>query len=94
MKQEKILTDPGNSRYTYFPIQYPDIQDFFDIQEDAMWTRKEIDLSTDNKDWEMLSNNERFFLKNVLAFFSASDGIVNENLAENFIREVKYPEAQ
>ena len=92
---EPILTDPGVSRFTLFPIKYPDIwKDFYKKHKDAFWTAEEVDLSNDLKDWENLSDNERFFVKNVLAFFAASDGIVNENLAENFYREVMYPEAK
>jgi ribonucleoside-diphosphate reductase beta chain len=94
MKQEPILIDPGTSRFTYFPIKHKDLHDFYLQQRHAIWTEKEIDLSTDPKDWELLSDNERFFIKNILAFFAASDGIVNENLAANFLNEVKYPEAQ
>lgn len=93
--EEPILTDPGHSRFTLFPIKHPDIwHEFYKRHKDAFWTAEEIDLSNDIEDWEQLSDNERLFIKNVLAFFAASDGIVNENLAENFYREVKYPEAK
>ena len=61
----------------------------------VFWTAEEIDLSSDIIDWnEKLNDDERFFIKNVLAFFAASDGIVNENLAENFVKEVQYTEAK
>jgi len=93
-KIEPLLTDPGNSRFTYFPIKHPDLHRFYEQHESAFWTAKEVDISTDLKDWEKLSAQERYFITNILAFFAASDGIVNENLAENFIREVKYPEAK
>ena len=62
--------------------------------EQSFWTAEEIDLSADQKDWDRLSNDERHFVKHVLAFFAASDGIVNENLAINFMREVQLPEAR
>ncbi len=91
---EPILIDPGTSRFTYFPIKHDDLHEFYLQQRNAIWTEKEIDLSTDLKDWENLTENERYFIKNVLSFFAASDGIVNENLAVNFLNEVKYPEAQ
>lgn len=91
---EPILTDPGNSRFTYFPIKHNDLHQFYETHESAFWTTKEVDLSADPKDYNALSENERYYIKNVLAFFAASDGIVNENLAENFIREVMYPEAK
>lgn len=96
MKQldEPILIDPGTSRFTYFPIKFPDLHEYYMTHRQAFWTEEEIDLSADIFDWESLSDNERFFIKNVLAFFAASDGIVNENLAMNFLAEVKYPEAQ
>lgn len=93
-KVEKILTDPGLSRYSILPIEYPDIDAFYETQEAAFWVTGEVDLSNDIKDWENLTDNERYFIKQVLAFFNNSDGIVNENLAENFVREVQYPEAK
>ena len=62
--------------------------------ESTFWTAEEIHLTEDLQDWEKLSDNERHFIKNVLAFFAASDGIVNENIAENFVREVQYTEAK
>jgi ribonucleoside-diphosphate reductase beta chain len=60
----------------------------------AFWTSEEIDLATDVKDWERLNDNERHFIKHVLAFFAASDGIVNENLAQRFCTEIQVPEAR
>ncbi len=91
---EPILVDPGTSRFTYFPIKHNDLHNFYLRHRHAIWTEAEPDLSNDIKDWEALTDNERFFIKNILAFFAASDGIVNENLAMNFLNEVKYPEAQ
>jgi len=93
MKKEPILSEE-NGRYVIFPIQHDDIWDFYKKHEAAFWTADEIDLSSDLKDWESLSDNEKHFIKYVLAFFAASDGIVNENLAENFVREVQYSEAK
>ena len=90
---EKILKENPN-RFVIFPIQYNDIWEYYKMHQAAFWTAEEIDLSNDIRDWENLSDNERFFIKNVLSFFAASDGIVNENLAENFYREVQYPEAK
>lgn len=91
---EKILEESGTGRFTLFPIKHNDLWEFYKTHEAAFWTAEEIDLSKDVKDWESLSEQEQYFIKNVLAFFAASDGIVNENLAENFMREVKYPEAK
>jgi len=90
---EKILKDnPG--RFVIFPIEHNDIWEYYKNHQAAFWTAEEVDLTNDIRDWENLSDNERFFVKNVLSFFAASDGIVNENLAENFYREVQYPEAK
>ena len=91
--EEPILIENPN-RFVIFPIEYHDIWEFYKQHQAAFWTAEEIDLTHDIKDWESLSDNERFFIKNVLSFFAASDGIVNENLAENFYREVQYPEAK
>ena len=90
---EKILVENPN-RFVLFPIQHPDIWDWYKLQEASIWTAEEIDLSQDLKDWDNLTEDEQYFIKHVLAFFAASDGIVNENLAENFVAEVQYTEAK
>ena len=91
---EPILVENPN-RFVLFPIQHDDIWAEYKKQEACIWTAEEIDLSSDLVDWnEKLNDDERFFIKNVLAFFAASDGIVNENLAENFVKEVQYTEAK
>jgi ribonucleoside-diphosphate reductase beta chain len=90
---EKILVEnPG--RFVIFPIEHNDIWEFYKQHQAAFWTAEEVDLTNDIRDWETLTDNEKYFVKNVLSFFAASDGIVNENLAENFYREVQYPEAK
>lgn len=92
--EEPILTE-NPKRFVLFPIQHNDIWDFYKKSEASFWTAEEIDLSQDNIDWEeKLNDDERHFIKHVLAFFAASDGIVNENLAENFLSEVQYTEAK
>jgi len=92
--EEPILTE-NNNRFVLFPIQHDDIWSFYKKSEASFWTAEEIDLSSDLVDWEeKLTDDERFFIKHVLAFFAASDGIVNENLAENFLSEVQYTEAK
>lgn len=91
--QEPIL-QPNDKRFVLFPIQHPDIWQWYKKAEASFWTAEEIDLSQDMKDWENLTNDERHFISHVLAFFAASDGIVNENLAENFVSEVQYTEAK
>ena len=91
---EPILKENPN-RFVLFPIEHDDIWNFYKKSEASFWTAEEIDLHQDIMDWEnKLSDNERHFLKHVLAFFAASDGIVNENLAENMVREVQYTEAK
>jgi ribonucleoside-diphosphate reductase beta chain len=90
---EKILTEnPG--RFVIFPIEHNEIWEYYKQHQAAFWTAEEVDLTNDIRDWESLTENEKYFVKNVLSFFAASDGIVNENLAENFYREVQYPEAK
>ena len=92
--EEPILKENPN-RFVLFPIQHADIWEMYKKQEASIWTAEELDLSPDLIDWESkLNDDERFFIKHVLAFFAASDGIVNENLAENFLSEVQYTEAK
>ena len=92
--EEPILKENPN-RFVLFPIQHADIWKMYKKQEASIWTAEELDLSPDLLDWEnKLNDDERFFIKHVLAFFAASDGIVNENLAENFLSEVQYTEAK
>jgi len=91
---EPILKENPN-RFVLFPIVHDDIWQFYKQCEACFWTAEEIDLSADLVDWDAkLNDNERHFIKHVLAFFAASDGIVNENLAENFVSEVQYTEAK
>lgn len=91
---EPIL-QPTSNRFVIFPIQHADIWKWYKQQEASFWTAEEIDLHQDVIDWDnKLSDDERYFIKHILAFFAASDGIVNENLAENFVNEVQYSEAK
>jgi ribonucleoside-diphosphate reductase beta chain len=91
---EPILEE-NKDRFVLFPIKYKDIWEFYKKAEASFWTAEEIDLASDATDWNnKLNDNERHFIKHVLAFFAASDGIVNENLAVNFLNEVQYPEAR
>jgi ribonucleoside-diphosphate reductase beta chain len=92
--EEPILKENPN-RFVLFPIEHSDIWEMYKKQEASIWTAEELDLSPDLVDWDSkLNDDERFFIKHVLAFFAASDGIVNENLAENFLSEVQYTEAK
>ena len=93
MQEEPILQE-NKGRFVIFPIQHHDIWEAYKQAEASIWTAEEIDLSNDLVDWEKLSDGERHFISHVLAFFAASDGIVNENLAENFVKEVQYAEAK
>ena len=94
MKKEHILQE-NKDRFVMFPLKYHDIWDMYKQAEMSFWTAEEIDLAQDLTDWnEKLNADEKHFIKMVLAFFAASDGIVNENLAENFLKEVQYPEAK
>lgn len=91
---EPILQENKN-RFVIFPIKHNDIWEWYKKQEASIWTAEEIDLHQDLTDWNnKLNDDERFFIKHILAFFAASDGIVNENLAVNFLSEVQYPEAK
>ena len=91
---EPILSENKN-RFVIFPIQHHDIWEWYKKQEACFWTAEEIDLHQDLTDWSTkLNDEERYFVKHILAFFAASDGIVNENLAENFVNEVQYSEAK
>ena len=91
---EPILEE-NKSRFVLFPIQHDDIWSFYKKAEASFWTAEEIDLAQDLSDWDnKLNDNERHFIKHVLAFFAASDGIVNENLVLNFMSEVQIPEAR
>ncbi|MBV6645494.1 MAG: ribonucleotide-diphosphate reductase subunit beta [Cyclobacteriaceae bacterium] len=91
--EEPILKE-NKDRFVLFPIKHDDIWQMYKKAEASFWTAEEIDLSQDLKDWTSLNDGERHFISHVLAFFAASDGIVNENLAENFVSEVQYTEAK
>jgi ribonucleotide reductase beta subunit family protein with ferritin-like domain len=88
------LLQENKNRFVLFPIQYDDIWDMYKKAEASFWTAEEVDLDKDKKDWSNLSDNERHFITNILAFFAASDGIVNENLAMNFSTEIQIPEVR
>merc|ERR1719240_229560 len=81
-------------RWVMFPIQYPQVWEMYKKHEASFWTAEEIDLSQDLKDWDTLTESEQYFIKHVLAFFAASDGIVLENLSGQFSVEVQVPEAR
>ncbi len=92
--QDEILLKENKDRFVLFPIKYDKIWEMYKKAENSFWTAEEIDLSSDLKDWERLNDGERHFITHVLAFFAASDGIVNENLAVNMMNAVQLPEAR
>ncbi|MBT8234545.1 MAG: ribonucleoside-diphosphate reductase [Saprospiraceae bacterium] len=94
-KQVEPLLQDNPNRFVLFPIEHNDIWNFYKKSEASFWTAEEIDLHQDISDWEnRLNDDEKHFIKHILAFFAASDGIVNENLAENMVTEVQYTEAK
>jgi ribonucleoside-diphosphate reductase beta chain len=92
-KYEPILEE-NKKRFVLFPIEHNDIWQFYKKAEASFWTAEEIDLGQDLIEWKALNDGERHFISHILAFFAASDGIVNENLAEHFVAEVQYTEAK
>lgn len=90
----ELLLKENKDRFVILPVNYPKIWEMYKKHEASFWTAEEIDLNSDLKDWSVLNDGERHFISRVLAFFAASDGIVNENLAVNFMREVQLPEAR
>ncbi|KAK1796025.1 hypothetical protein P4O66_009129 [Electrophorus voltai] len=93
-KAEEPLLKENPCRFVIFPIQYHDIWQMYKKAEASFWTAEEVDLSKDLQHWDSLTDDERHFISHVLAFFAASDGIVNENLVERFTQEVQVTEAR
>jgi len=93
-ESNEILLKENKDRFVVLPIRFPDVWEMYKKHEASFWTAEEIDLYQDLKDWDSLTRNEKHFITHVLAFFAASDGIVNENLATNFMEEVQIPEAR
>jgi ribonucleoside-diphosphate reductase beta chain len=95
MSNVEPILEENENRFVIFPIVHHDIWEWYKKSEASFWTAEEIDLHQDLTDWTTkLNADERYFVKHILAFFAASDGIVNENLAENFVNEVQYSEAK
>lgn len=95
MSNVEPILEKNENRFVIFPIEHHDIWEWYKKSEASFWTAEEIDLHQDLSDWSTkLTADERYFIKHILAFFAASDGIVNENLAENFVNEVQYSEAK
>ncbi|KAG7270015.1 hypothetical protein CRUP_027973 [Coryphaenoides rupestris] len=92
--QDEPLLKDNPRRFVVFPIQYHDIWQMYKKAEASFWTAEEVDLSKDLQHWESLKDEEKYFISNILAFFAASDGIVNENLVERFTQEVQVTEAR
>jgi ribonucleoside-diphosphate reductase subunit M2 len=94
MNQGEELLVENKNRYVVYPIKYNEIWKMYKLALSSFWTAEEVDLAKDMDDWLKLSDNERFFIKNILAFFAGSDGIVNENLSSRFMNDVSIPEAK
>jgi ribonucleoside-diphosphate reductase subunit M2 len=88
------LLAPNPHRFVLFPIRYQSVWEMYKKHEASFWTVEEVDLSQDLTHWEKLTGDEKHFIKHVLAFFAASDGIVNENLTSRFATEIQIPEAR
>ena len=91
--KEPLLT-PNDNRFVMFPIKDQDVWKMYKKMEDSFWRTEEIDLSKDIKHWQTLNDDEKHFIKHILAFFAASDGIVLENLGQRFMNEVQLAEAR
>ena len=91
---QELLLAPDDNRFVMFPIKFDDIWKMYKKQMDSFWRAEEIDLSKDRNDWDKLESGEKRFIKYVLAFFAASDGIVMENLAQRFMNDIEIPEAR
>ncbi|XP_026203222.1 ribonucleoside-diphosphate reductase subunit M2 B [Anabas testudineus] len=92
--EEEPLLRENPRRFVIFPIQYPSIWKMYKQAQASFWTVEEVDLSKDLAHWDRLKPEEKHFISHVLAFFAASDGIVNENLVQRFSQEVQLPEAR
>lgn len=92
------MTDPlleqTNDRFCLLPIKHPNLWELYKKAQSSIWTAEEIDLASDLQDWAKLTDDEKHFIKHVLAFFASSDGIVMQNLAERFAKDVAAPEAR
>ncbi|XP_005937707.1 ribonucleoside-diphosphate reductase subunit M2 [Haplochromis burtoni] len=93
-QEEEPLLKDNPRRFVIFPIEYHDIWQMYKKAEASFWTAEEVDLSKDLQHWDAMKDEERYFISHVLAFFAASDGIVNENLVERFMQEVQVTEAR
>ena len=92
--ENEILLKKNDSRFVLFPIKYNDIYEEYKKAESAFWTSNEIDLSKDLNDWEKLNETEQNFIKNIIGFFAGSDGIIMENLAVRFLKDIEIPEVR
>ena len=93
-KNPEPLLCEDDSRYVMFPVEYKDVWDMYKKQIDCFWRVEEVDLSKDLTHWKSLNDDERYFIKHILAFFAASDGIVLENLGQRFMSEVQVSEVR
>jgi ribonucleoside-diphosphate reductase beta chain len=89
-----LQPDPSRCAYTMFPIRHKDVWDMYTRAKQSMWIEDEVDLKKDRESFATLTEGEKYFISNILAFFASSDGIVNENLAQNFCNEIPIPEVK
>jgi ribonucleotide reductase beta subunit family protein with ferritin-like domain len=93
-EHEEVLLKPDLNRFILFPVKYKEIFHFYELAQNTVWKTAEVDLDQDLKDWEKIDPSLKEYIINVLAFFNTADGIVNENLVVNFLREVQIAEAR
>jgi ribonucleotide reductase beta subunit family protein with ferritin-like domain len=94
MKMTEPLLIENRNRFCLYPIEYQDVWDAYKKHQASFWTAEEIDFSADKNDWNRLTDNEKYFIEHILAFFAGSDGIVLENLVSNFCKEIPIPEVR
>ena len=94
MDNSEKLLDENPNRYVLFPIKYQSIFDMYKKALASFWTVEEVDLTKDHNDWQKLRKEEQYFIKNILAFFAGSDGIVLENLGVRFMNDIEIPESR
>ena len=93
-EENEPLLRENDARFVIFPMQYEDVWKMYKKAEASFWTTAEVDLGKDKPHWESLNEGEKYFISHILAFFAGSDGIVAENLATRFCRDVQIPEAR
>lgn len=94
METEEDMLKETKGRFTLFPIKHQDVWDYYKLHQSVDWKASEVEYSADLKDWDKLTDDEKYFIKHILAFFAGADGIVFENIGSNFSEEIQWPEAR